>query len=163
MIVFGWVQDTAKSLIEDDTFYTMSLLKKGASHGYAPRKAVCCICNCPLSKYGSNSGVQIFQCGHVTHTQCEFSESDILRKSSSSGCPICMPKKKAQRSKSKSVLADTGPINRISSKHKQVQGSHPHESDAADNSHGIHHISRVKFFFLRHIYFFGISSIPTVT
>ncbi|KAI9182668.1 hypothetical protein LWI28_027684 [Acer negundo] len=30
------ILDIAKSLIEDDTFYNMSLLKKGASHGYPP-------------------------------------------------------------------------------------------------------------------------------
>ncbi|KAK9145826.1 hypothetical protein Sjap_005729 [Stephania japonica] len=44
------ILDTAKSLIEDDTYYTMSLLKKGASHGYAPRNLVCCICDGSLTK-----------------------------------------------------------------------------------------------------------------
>ncbi|CAM8890178.1 unnamed protein product [Rhodiola kirilowii] len=138
------ILDTAKSLIEDDTFYTMSLLKKGTSHGYAPRKAVCCICDCPLSKYASNSSVQIFHCGHVTHTQCEFSENDLLKKSLSSGCPICTPKKRAQRSRTKSVLAQSGPVNRISSKRQQVPGHHLHDSDNADNAHGIYHISRFE-------------------
>uniref|UniRef100_A0A7N0ZV75 RING-type domain-containing protein n=1 Tax=Kalanchoe fedtschenkoi TaxID=63787 RepID=A0A7N0ZV75_KALFE len=137
------ILDTAKSLIEDDTFYTMSLLKKAASHGYAPRKAVCCICNCPLSKYASNSSVQIFHCGHVTHTQCEFSENDYLEKSVSSGCPICTPMKRSQRSRSKSVLSETGPINRTSSNRQQVQGSHIYESEATDH-YGIHHISRFE-------------------
>ncbi|KAE8671209.1 vacuolar protein sorting-associated protein 8-like protein isoform X3 [Hibiscus syriacus] len=63
------ILDTAKSLIEDDTFYTMSLLKKGASHGYAPRNLLCCICNSLLTKNSSSLRVPVFSCGHATHLQ----------------------------------------------------------------------------------------------
>ncbi|XP_010522886.1 PREDICTED: vacuolar protein sorting-associated protein 8 homolog isoform X2 [Tarenaya hassleriana] len=69
------ILDTAKSLIEDDTFYTMSLLKKGATHGYAPRSFLCCICNCPLNKNSSSTRVRVFNCGHATHLQCELLEN----------------------------------------------------------------------------------------
>ncbi|KAJ6328871.1 hypothetical protein OIU77_010536 [Salix suchowensis] len=88
------ILDTAKSLIEDDTFYTMSLLKKGASHGYAPRSAVCCICNCPLAK-NSSFRIRVFSCGHATHLDCEL-ENESSSRGHLSGCPVCMPKKNTQ-------------------------------------------------------------------
>ncbi|KAM7476580.1 hypothetical protein LguiB_023823 [Lonicera macranthoides] len=146
------ILDTAKSLIEDDTFYTMSLLKKGASHGYGgPRSLQCCICNCLLSKNStsSTSSIRVFNCGHATHLHCELQEkeSSSHRGSSSAGCPICMPKKKAPRCKSKSVLAENGLLSKSSSKRHVSQGNvslHPYESDAFENSYGSHPISRFE-------------------
>ncbi|KAF2315162.1 hypothetical protein GH714_038297 [Hevea brasiliensis] len=105
------ILDTAKSLIEDDTFYTMSLLKKGASHG----------------------------CGHATHLQCELLESDSSSKGSLSGCPVCMPKKNTQRPRNKSILPENGSVNKVSSRSKRSQGTsflHLHE-DSLDSSQQI--------------------------
>ncbi|KAF2324949.1 hypothetical protein GH714_021817 [Hevea brasiliensis] len=90
------ILDTAKSLIEDDMFYTMSLLKKGASHGYALRSLICCICNCLLTKGSPSFQIQVFSFGHATHLQCELPESDSSSKGSLAGCPVCMPKKNTQ-------------------------------------------------------------------
>ncbi|WCJ22507.1 transducin family protein / WD-40 repeat family protein [Euphorbia peplus] len=138
------ILDTAKSLIEDDTFYTMSLLKKGASHGYAPRSLMCCICNCLLTKNSPSFQIRIFNCGHATHLQCEYeSESS---KSSLSGCPLCMPKKNSQRPRNKSVQPENGLLNKISTRYKRTQGtasSHPYE-DSLDNSYGQQHVSRFE-------------------
>ncbi|CAK9180482.1 unnamed protein product [Ilex paraguariensis] len=141
------ILDTAKCLIEDDTFYTMSLLKKGASHGYAPRSLLCSICNCLLTKNSSGSSIQVFSCGHATHLQCELQESEASHKGSSAGCPICIPKKKGQRSRSKSALAENGLLSKSSSGPHQAHKAislHPYESDTFENSYGIHPISRFE-------------------
>ncbi|KAK3007528.1 hypothetical protein RJ639_013236 [Escallonia herrerae] len=117
------ILDTAKSLIEDDTFYTMSLLKKGASHGFSPRSLLCCICSCLLSKTSSGSTIRVFNCGHAIHLQCELQEKEASRSGSSAGCPICLPKKRAQRSKNKSVLAENGLVSKSLTKHQLSQGN----------------------------------------
>ncbi|KAM1019622.1 hypothetical protein ACFX13_041699 [Malus domestica] len=137
------ILDTAKSLIEDDTFYTMSILKKGASHGYAPRSQICCLCDCLLDK-NSSSYIRIFNCGHATHLQCEALENGASSSSSSSGCPVCMPKKKSQRSRSKSVLPEKSLVKEFLSRTQQTHGttSHPHESSASENTYGLQQISR---------------------
>ncbi|KAF8107160.1 hypothetical protein N665_0126s0076 [Sinapis alba] len=130
------ILDTAKSLIEEDTFYTMSLLKKGASHGYAPRSLLCCICNCPLTKTFSTLRVRVFICGHATHLQCEVSESETS--SSSSGCPVCMTKKTTQSSsKGKSLYLDYGLISTVSSSTGTSQRTSPYsyENEMIDHSH----------------------------
>ncbi|XP_008229220.1 PREDICTED: vacuolar protein sorting-associated protein 8 homolog [Prunus mume] len=139
------ILDTAKSLIEDDTFYTMSILKKGASHGYAPRSQICCICDCLLDK-NSSSYIRIFNCGHATHLQCEVLENGTSSSSSSSGCPVCMPKKKSERSKNKSVLPEKSLVKGFSSRTQQIHGTtvHPHESNASENTYGLHQISRFE-------------------
>ncbi|KFK30664.1 hypothetical protein AALP_AA6G011700 [Arabis alpina] len=137
------ILDTAKSLIEDDTFYTMNLLKKGASHGYAPRSLLCCICNCPLTKTFSTLRVRVFICGHSTHIQCESSENETLSSSSpihvsSSGCPVCMPKKTTQSSsKGKSFYIDYGLISTVSSNTGTSHRASPysHENEMTDHSH----------------------------
>ncbi|CAN6969695.1 unnamed protein product, partial [Brassica rapa subsp. trilocularis] len=131
------ILDTAKSLIEEDTFYTMSLLKKGASHGYAPRSLLCCICNCPLTKTFSTLRVRVFNCGHATHLQCEVSESETSS-SSSSGCPVCMTKKTTQSSsKGKSFYLDYGLISTVSSSTGTSQRPSPYsyENEMIDHSH----------------------------
>ncbi|XP_010054136.2 vacuolar protein sorting-associated protein 8 homolog [Eucalyptus grandis] len=141
------ILDTAKSLIEDDTFYTMSVLKKGASHGYSPRSIVCCICNCLLNKNSTSSTVRVYNCGHATHIQCEITESETSSKGLSSGCPVCLPKKKSQKSGSKSVLGENGLVSKLSSRHQQLQGanllvSHERINDGLDNTYGLQQISR---------------------
>uniref|UniRef100_A0A5B7BN45 RING-type domain-containing protein n=1 Tax=Davidia involucrata TaxID=16924 RepID=A0A5B7BN45_DAVIN len=141
------ILDTAKSLIEDDTFYTMSLLKKGASHGYAPRSLLCCICNCLLTKNSSSSTVRVFNCGHATHVQCEFQENEASHRGSSAGCPVCMPMKKGQRSRSKTVLSENGLVSKFLPRPRQAQGIialHPHEGDSFENSYGFQQISRFE-------------------
>ncbi|EXC13672.1 Vacuolar protein sorting-associated protein 8-like protein [Morus notabilis] len=141
------ILDTAKSLIEDDTFYTMSLLKKGASHGYAPRSQLCCICNGLLAKNISSSSIRVFSCGHATHLHCDVLENGTSSVGSSSfGCPVCMPKKKSQRSKSKSTLVENGLVKKLLSKSQQTHGTtvFPHEIDASDYSYGLQQISRFE-------------------
>ncbi|KAK8509712.1 hypothetical protein V6N13_093565 [Hibiscus sabdariffa] len=140
------ILDTAKSLIEDDTFYTMSLLKKGASHGYAPRSLLCCICNSLLTKNSSSFRVRVFSCGHATHLQCEILENEASTKGLSYGCPVCLPKKNSQNSRNKSVLTENGLVSSLPSRHPPAQGStlHPHENDALDNSYGLQQISRFE-------------------
>ncbi|XP_061336462.1 uncharacterized protein LOC133283598 isoform X2 [Gastrolobium bilobum] len=140
------ILDAAKSLIEDDTFYTMSLLKKGASHGYAPRSLVCCICNSLLTKNYVSSGIRIFNCGHAIHLQCEVLENESSSKGSSSGCPVCMPNQKRQQFRNKSVIAENGLINKFSSRRQYPHGStiHPHDSDLSENVYGQQQISRFE-------------------
>lgn len=126
----------------------MSLLKKGASHGYAPRSIVCCICNSLLTKNSVSSGVRVFNCGHASHLHCEALEIESSSRVSSSGCPICMPTQKFQQSKSKSVEAEIGLVNKFSSRRQQPNGStfHHHESELSENTHGPQQISRVKIY-----------------
>ncbi|XP_010497453.2 PREDICTED: uncharacterized protein LOC104774606, partial [Camelina sativa] len=136
-------QDTAKSLIEDDTFYSMNLLKKGASHGYAPRSLLCCICSCPLTKTFTALRVRVFNCGHATHLQCEPSENETSSSSSSvhvssSGCPVCMTKKTSKSSsKGKSFYLDYGLISTVSSNAGSAQRASPylHENEMSNHSH----------------------------
>ncbi|RDY08694.1 Vacuolar protein sorting-associated protein 8-like protein, partial [Mucuna pruriens] len=140
------ILDAAKSLIEDDSFYTMSLLKKGASHGYAPRSLMCCICNCLLTKNSVSSGIRIFNCGHAIHLQCEVPEIEASSKASSSGCPVCMPNQKSQQSRNKSIVAANGLVNKFSSRRQYPHGSiiHPHDNDLSDNMYGQQQISRFE-------------------
>ncbi|PON75529.1 Guanine nucleotide-binding protein, beta subunit [Parasponia andersonii] len=140
------ILDTAKSLIEDDTFYTMSLLKKGASHGYAPRSQICCICNGLLAKNPSSSSIRVFNCGHATHLQCELLEKGASSVGSSSGCPVCMPNKKLQKSRNKSVLVENGLVKKSSSRPQQTHGTtiYPHDIDSSDYAYGLQQISRFE-------------------
>ncbi|XP_010251529.1 PREDICTED: vacuolar protein sorting-associated protein 8 homolog isoform X2 [Nelumbo nucifera] len=139
---------TAKSLIEDDTFYTMSLLKKGASHGYAPQSLLCCLCNSVLSKESSSSSIRVFNCGHATHLQCEFQENEALEVGSSVGCPVCMPKKKSRQSRSKSVHEDSGLVKSSLSRTQHARGTtiiqHPYEPEALEKPYGLQQISRFE-------------------
>lgn len=135
-------------MIEDDTFYTMSLLKKGASHGYAPRSLLCCICNSLLTKTSSSFRVRVFSCGHATHIQCELLENESTTRGLSSGCPVCLPKKNTHKSRSKSALTENGLVSSLPSRSQPAQGStlHPHENDTLDNSCGLKQISRVNLY-----------------
>nr|POE99213.1 vacuolar protein sorting-associated protein 8 like [Quercus suber] len=140
-------EDTAKSLIEDETFYTMSLLKKGASNAYAPRSPICCICNCLFSKNSSSFSIRVFNCGHATHLQCEVPENEASNRGASSGCPVCIPKKKSHKARNKSILAENGLVSKFSSRPQQSHGTsilHPHESDALENFYGLQQISRFE-------------------
>ncbi|KAK6789795.1 hypothetical protein RDI58_013595 [Solanum bulbocastanum] len=138
------ILDTAKSLIEDDTYSSLSLLKRGASHGFAPRNLLCCICNCPLTKDFSASSIQIFTCGHATHQQCEPQESEASIRGNSTGCPICMPRKNSEKLRSKSMLVENGLVKSISKSHQTngMTGLYPHENDGFDNSYGLQSVSR---------------------
>lgn len=125
----------------------MSLLKKGASHGYGPRSLLCCICNCPLIKNSSSSRIQIFSCGHTSHLQCELQETQASRRDTSAVCPICAPKKKPLSLKSKSARMEDGLVSRQLSRHQTAQGTtvlHQHDSDIFESSYGYHPVSRVS-------------------
>ncbi|XP_074334037.1 uncharacterized protein LOC141671649 isoform X2 [Apium graveolens] len=139
------ILDTAKSLIDDDNYYTMSQLKKGASHGYGPKSLLCCICNCPLSRNSTSSRIQVFSCGHTTHLQCEVLENEAAQRGYSAGCPICIPKKNTQGSKSKSASAEHGLVSRPLSRNQPAEGNslHLNESEAAEGAYGYHPISRI--------------------
>ncbi|XP_068669658.1 uncharacterized protein [Aristolochia californica] len=142
------ILDTAKSLIEDDTFYTMSLLRKGASHGYAPQSFTCCICGSILSKDASTSSIRVFGCGHASHLRCEYLENGVLDKESFLGCPICMPKKKNVRGKNKSTLVDIGqgksslPGTHLT--HGNIAVQHVHEPELVEKPYGLQHMSRFE-------------------
>ena len=140
-------QDTAKSLIEDDTYYTMSLLKKGASHGFAPRGLTCCVCNGLLTKRSHSSSIQVFSCGHAMHVHCVLQENETSVWGSSAGCPICVAGKKAQRSRSKSVVVANELVSKALSRSHKVPGTsvlHAPDNDVSENSYGSHPISRVN-------------------
>ncbi|PWA87262.1 Clathrin, heavy chain/VPS, 7-fold repeat-containing protein [Artemisia annua] len=129
------ILDTAKSLIEDDTYYTMNLLKRGASHGHGPRNLICCICNCLLTKDSSTTGIRVYNCGHASHLHCESPTKETSRRKLSTGCPICMTKKKGVRSKGNSTPAENGLVSKSLQKHKLPLGTgaiHVHENDALD-------------------------------
>lgn len=139
------ILDTAKSLIEDDTYYTLSLLRKGASHGYSPWSTVCCICNGLLAKSSDDSGIQIFSCGHAIHLHCELPENGASVRGSFTGCPICMPRKKAQKSSSTSFFTQGGLVSKSSSRSQQPIALHPHDYDSFENSYGSQPVSRFEF------------------
>ncbi|KAI3830233.1 hypothetical protein L1987_04369 [Smallanthus sonchifolius] len=109
------ILDTARSLIEDDTYYTMTLLKRGASHGHGPQ-SLCFICNCLITKDSpSTTGIRVYNCGHASHLHCE--------PASHTGCPICMPKKNGVKSRGNSIHAENGLVNKALPKHKSSQGT----------------------------------------
>lgn len=125
------ILDTARSLIEDDTYNTMRLLKKGASHGHGPWSLVCCICNCLLTKDASTTGIRVYNCGHASHLHCELPAPASHR-----GCTICRPKKKGATPRGNSVPAENGLVNKVLPKHKLSQGAGAvhllHENDTID-------------------------------
>ncbi|CAA6655878.1 unnamed protein product [Spirodela intermedia] len=129
---------TAKSLIEDDTFYTLNLLRKGASHAYAPQSLVCCLCGCSLAKVSSSSSIRVFNCGHATHLHCEPQENGAVNRDSPAGCPICMPKRKPVHPRGKSVLTENRLIKNPRSRTTKGVSSvyHLHEPDTSEKPHG---------------------------
>ncbi|OAY64110.1 hypothetical protein ACMD2_22158, partial [Ananas comosus] len=136
--------DTAKLVIEDDTFYTLSLLKKGVSHAFASQDFICCICNLPLTKGPATSGVRVFNCGHSTHLICESEQTKSSHSDSSVGCPICLPKKNTN-ARNKSINVENGLVKHQSSSLRQSQGinlQYLHEPDVAERPRGLHQIPR---------------------
>ena len=135
------MQDTAKSLIEDDTYYTMSLLMKGASHGYAPRSLVCCICSSLLAKNSLDSSIQVYSCGHATHLHCQLEGNRASFSGTLVGCPICTPGSKARKSSGMHKLAENGLVSSSPSSMKQPRSTpllHLHDPEFGDNSFGSH-------------------------
>ncbi|CAH9089153.1 unnamed protein product [Cuscuta epithymum] len=137
------ILDTAKSLIEDDTYYTMSLLKRGASHGYAPRSLTCCVCNFLLSR--SSSSVQIFSCGHAIHLHCELLDRGEPLKGSQVECTVCMPRKNFHRPRSK-PMTENGLVSETltSQQGHGTNALHPYDHDFIDISLGLHPVSRFE-------------------
>lgn len=137
------LQETAKSVIEDDSFYTLSLLKRGVCHGFAPQTFVCCICNCSLSKEGAISAVRLFSCGHATHLQCESEQSRSSNRESKDGCPVCLSTSNTQ-ARNKSPMFENGLAKYSGAEHEPSRGIHQiHEVDHAERSRGLQHMSRV--------------------
>ncbi|XP_057778554.1 uncharacterized protein LOC130997300 [Salvia miltiorrhiza] len=134
------ILDTAKSLIEDDTYYTMSLLRKGASHGYSPRSLVCCICGSLLAKNSLDSTIQVYSCGHATHLHCQLQEDRTSFSGTLVGCPICTPGRKTQRSSGMHTLAENGLVSSIPSSMQQRSTPllHLHDHECGDNSFSPH-------------------------
>ncbi|EPS72891.1 hypothetical protein M569_01867 [Genlisea aurea] len=86
------ILETAKSVIEDDTYYIMRLLRKGASHGYSPRGFLCYICN--SSSSSAFRAIQIFRCGHAVHVDCVVDGN-----SGSWCCPVCVSRRTSNGSR----------------------------------------------------------------
>lgn len=106
-------------------------------------------------KDSSSFSIRVFNCGHATHLQCEVPENEATSRGTSSGCPICMPKKKSQKAKTKSILPENGLVSKYLSRPQQARGTnilHPHESDASENPYGLQPISRVKNIFFSYSY-----------
>ncbi|XP_062224241.1 uncharacterized protein LOC133922777 [Phragmites australis] len=138
------ILETAKSVIEDDSFYTLSLLKRGVCHGFAPQTFVCCICNCSLSKEDANSAIRVFNCGHATHLHCESEQSRLSNRESKDGCPICLSTNNTQ-ARNKSPISENGQVNYSGAENEVSHGIHHiHEADHAERSHGLQHMSRYE-------------------
>jgi len=138
------LQETAKSVIEDDSFYTLSLLKRGVCHGFAPQTFVCCICNCSLSKEGAISAIRLFSCGHATHLQCESEQSRSSSRESKDGCPVCLSTSNTQ-AQNRSPMVDNGLVKFSGAEHEVSHGIHQtHEVDHAERSRGLQHMSRYE-------------------
>ncbi|CAL5060601.1 unnamed protein product [Urochloa decumbens] len=139
------ILETAKSVIEDDSFYTLSLLKRGVCHGFAPQTFVCCICNCSLSKEGAISAIRLFSCGHATHLQCESEQSRSSNRETKDGCPVCLSTSNNTQARNKSPMFDNGLVKYSGA---ELEGSHgihqTHEVDHAERSRGLQHISRYE-------------------
>ncbi|XP_020519433.1 uncharacterized protein LOC18428491 isoform X2 [Amborella trichopoda] len=141
------ILDAAKALIEDDTFYSMSLLKKGASHAYTPLSTNCCICNCSLTKDSAVMAIRVFHCGHVAHVHCDIQETNTLSKDSSVGCPVCMPNVKPSSVRGKGTLMENGFVSTSYAEPQHSQGMilQPlHESDVIEKPYGLQHMSRFE-------------------
>ncbi|CAD6252061.1 unnamed protein product [Miscanthus lutarioriparius] len=138
------ILETAKSVIEDDSFYTLSLLKRGVCHGFAPETFVCCICNCSLSKEGAISAVRLFSCGHATHLQCESGQTRSSNRESKEGCPVCLSMSDTQ-ARSKSPMFENGLMKYSGAEHEVSHGIHQiHEVDHAERSRGLQQMSRYE-------------------
>ncbi|PNT65776.1 hypothetical protein BRADI_3g02497v3 [Brachypodium distachyon] len=139
------ILETAKSVIEDDSFYTLSLLKRGVCHGFAPQTFVCCVCNCSLSKEGAISAVRVFSCGHATHLHCESEQSKSSNRDSKDGCPVCLSTSNTQARNKSSIISENG-LTRYSVVENEVSHGihHVHETDHAERSRGLQHMSRFE-------------------
>lgn len=114
------VQRTAKHLIEEDSFYNISTLRQGYTHGYAAASSICCICGLRLedgsirahtnnttensngkaiwaTSRGSNA-FSIYSCGHAAHIVCIADEGSNKEDTGSLGCPVCSLKVKSSTS-----------------------------------------------------------------
>ncbi|KAG8076620.1 hypothetical protein GUJ93_ZPchr0006g40989 [Zizania palustris] len=139
------ILETAKSVIEDDSFYTLSLLKRGVCHGFAPQTFVCCICNCSLSKESAISAIRVFSCGHATHLQCESEQSkSSSNRDSKDGCPICLSTSNT-RARNKSPISENGLAKHFGAESEVSHGTyHTHETDHVERSRGLQQMSRVN-------------------
>lgn len=138
------ILDTAKNLIEDDTYYNISMLKKGASHAYAPASSYCCKCGRALDKESFGSSICIFHCGHATHFQCETQDPKTPSKDSSAGCPICIPKKRSSARNKMTAVKDKNA--KVPSNTKQIQAlsAKSYENAMTERPYGLHQQSRFE-------------------
>lgn len=140
------ILDTAKNLIEDDTYYNISILKKGASHAYAPASSYCCKCGRALDKESFGSSICIFHCGHATHFQCETQDPKTPSKDSSSGCPICIPKKRSSpaRNKMKAVWNKNVKVPSNTMQIQALSAKSTYENAITERPYGLHQQSRFE-------------------
>uniref|UniRef100_A0A8R7V7D5 RING-type domain-containing protein n=1 Tax=Triticum urartu TaxID=4572 RepID=A0A8R7V7D5_TRIUA len=139
------ILETAKSVIEDDSFYTLSSLKRGVCHGFAPHTFVCCVCNFSLSKEGAVSAVRVFSCGHATHLHCECEQSKSSSKDFQDGCPVCLSASDTQARNRSPIISENG-LNRHSMVENEVPyGVHRnHETDHVERSRRLQQMSRFE-------------------
>ncbi|KAF0911591.1 hypothetical protein E2562_011213 [Oryza meyeriana var. granulata] len=138
------ILETAKSVIEDDSFYTLSLLKRGVCHGFAPQTFVCCICNCSLSKESAISAIRVFSCGHATHLQCESEQNKSSNRDSKDGCPVCLSTSNTQ-AQNKSPISENGLGKHFGAESEVSHGTyHTHETEHAERSRGLQQMSRYE-------------------
>ncbi|GLJ14759.1 hypothetical protein SUGI_0239380 [Cryptomeria japonica] len=140
------ILDTAKNLLEDDAYYNIHMLRKGASHAYAPASSCCCICGRTLDRESFGSSIYIFHCGHVAHFQCETQDSVAITKDSMGGCPICLPKKRSSSVRKKMIEAQKEIIEEASN---GVQGQASsskslYENALTERPYGLHPQSRFE-------------------
>ncbi|KAM0845517.1 hypothetical protein ACQ4PT_056320 [Festuca glaucescens] len=139
------ILETAKSVIEDDSFYSLSLLKRGVCHGFAPQTFVCCVCNCSLSKEDAISAVRVFSCGHATHLHCESEQSKSSNKDSKDGCPICLSMSNTQTQNKSPIISENGlPKYPVVENEVSYGIHHNHESEHVERSRGIQQMSRFE-------------------
>ncbi|KAE8804581.1 vacuolar protein sorting-associated protein 8 [Hordeum vulgare] len=139
------ILETAKSLIEDDSFYTLSSLKRGVCHGFAPHTFVCCVCNFSLSKEGAISAVRVFSCGHATHLHCESEQSKSSIKDFQDGCPVCLSTSDTQSWNRSPIISENGlPRYPVVENEVPYGVHHNHETDHVERSRGLQQMPRFE-------------------
>ncbi|KAH9322057.1 hypothetical protein KI387_016696 [Taxus chinensis] len=140
------ILDTAKNLIEDDAYYNINMLRKGASHAYAPANSCCCICGRTLDRESFGSSIYIFHCGHAAHFQCETQDTIAIAKDSMGGCPICLPKKRSSPARRKMIEAQKEIVKeaRNSIQNQASSSKNMNETALMERPFGLHHQSRFE-------------------
>ncbi|KAF7104037.1 hypothetical protein CFC21_104966 [Triticum aestivum] len=138
------ILETTKSVIEDDSFYTLSLLKRGVCHGFAPHTFVCCVCSCSVSK-GVISAVRVFSCGHATHLHCEAEQSKSSSGDFKDGCSVCLLASDTQAGKKSPIISENGlPKYPMVENEVAYAVHHNNETNHVERSRGLQQMSRFE-------------------